>query len=97
MTDATTMVIPASVATTTPAPTSASRSGPMTNPKTRTNPNTPALTTATACSSDDTGVGATMADGSQRCSGIMAALVPNPSVTSATMMITPLLEMSPSR
>ena len=41
---------------------------------TRARENTPALTTATACSSADTGVGATMADGSQLCSGMMAAL-----------------------
>ena len=36
--------------------------------------NTPALTTATACSSALTGVGATIAAGSQGCSGISAAL-----------------------
>ena len=36
--------------------------------------NTPALTTATACNSALTGVGATMAAGSQRCIGISAAL-----------------------
>ena len=35
---------------------------------------TPALTTATACSSALTGVGATIAAGSQKCSGITAAL-----------------------
>ena len=35
---------------------------------------TPALTTATACSRAETGVGATMAEGSQLCSGMMAAL-----------------------
>ncbi len=40
--------------------------------------NTPALTTATACSSAHTGVGATIAAGSQRCNGISAALpMPN--------------------
>ena len=36
--------------------------------------NTPAFTTATACSRAETGVGATMAEGSQLCSGMMAAL-----------------------
>ena len=35
---------------------------------------TPAFTTATACSSALTGVGATIAAGSQKCSGITAAL-----------------------
>ena len=35
---------------------------------------TPVLTTATACSSALTGVGATIAAGSQKCSGISAAL-----------------------
>ena len=39
---------------------------------------TPALTTATACNSALTGVGATIAAGSQKCSGITAALpIPN--------------------
>jgi hypothetical protein len=44
--------------------------------------NTPALTTATACSSADTGVGATIAAGSQRWNGINAAL-PMPNMHSA--------------
>ena len=35
---------------------------------------TPALTTATAWRRAETGVGATMAEGSQLCSGMMAAL-----------------------
>ena len=35
---------------------------------------TPALTTATAWSSADTGVGATIAAGSQKCTGMTAAL-----------------------
>jgi hypothetical protein len=40
--------------------------------------NTPTLTTATACSSALTGVGATIAAGSQRWNGISAALpMPN--------------------
>ena len=40
--------------------------------------NTPALTTATACSNALTGVGATIAAGSQKCNGITAALpMPN--------------------
>ena len=39
---------------------------------------TPAFTTATACNSALTGVGATIAAGSQKCSGITAALpMPN--------------------
>ncbi len=39
---------------------------------------TPAYTTATACSKALTGVGATMAAGSQRWKGMMAALpIPN--------------------
>jgi hypothetical protein len=45
--------------------------------------NTPALTTATACSSADTGVGATIAAGSQRWKGISAAL-PMPNMNSAS-------------
>jgi hypothetical protein len=45
--------------------------------------NTPAFTTATACSSALTGVGATMAAGSQRCTGITAAL-PMPNTNSAS-------------
>ena len=40
--------------------------------------NAPVLTTATACSSAVTGVGATEARGSQACIGNMAALVPKP-------------------
>ena len=40
--------------------------------------NTPELTTATACSSAVTGVGATEAVGSHSCSGNTAALAPNP-------------------
>ncbi len=42
---------------------------------------TPALTTATACSSALTGVGATIAAGSQRCTGMTAAL-PTPKTNS---------------
>ena len=41
-------------------------------------PNTPALTTATACNNALTGVGATIAVGSQEWIGIQAALA-NPS------------------
>ena len=40
--------------------------------------NTPDLTTATACSSAVTGVGATPAVGSQPCSGQMALFTPKP-------------------
>ena len=40
--------------------------------------NAPALTTATACKSAVTGVGATLAVGSQPCSGKIAALTPKP-------------------
>ena len=43
--------------------------------------NTPAFTTATACSSADTGVGATIAAGSQRWKGITAAF-PTPKTKS---------------
>ncbi len=49
--------------------------------------NTPAFTTATACSSALTGVGATMAAGSQRCTGITAAL-PIPNTYSASSIPT---------
>ena len=60
------------------APVSRSVSRPNTYTETLRTVNTPALTTATACSSADTGAGATMAAGSQRCTGISAALpMPN--------------------
>jgi hypothetical protein len=49
-------------------------SGPNTNRKTRTVANTPAFTTATACKRALTGVGATMAAGSQLCRGMTAFL-----------------------
>jgi hypothetical protein len=53
---------------------SAAKPIPKTYTTTLTIENTPAFTTATACSSAETGVGATIAAGSQRCSGISAAL-----------------------
>jgi len=49
-------------------------STPNTNRKTRSVAKTPVFTTATACRSALTGVGATMAAGSQLCSGITAFL-----------------------
>jgi hypothetical protein len=51
----------------------------------RTMPKAPALTTATACSRALTGAGATMAAGSQPCSGTMAALTPSPPMSSTKM------------
>ena len=48
------------------------QSAPKTNRVTRTTAKTPVLTTATACSSALTGVGATIAAGSQPWSGIRA-------------------------
>ena len=48
--------------------------GPKTKPMTRRTAKTPVLTTATACSRAETGVGAIMAAGSQPCSGMTAAL-----------------------
>jgi len=49
---------------------------------------TPAFTTATACNSALTGVGATMADGNQRCTGIRAAL-PMPKQNRQTRIVRP--------
>ena len=46
-------------------------------------PNTPAFTTATACKSALTGVGATIAAGSQLCSGMTAAFTPTPTTNKA--------------
>ncbi len=57
-------------------------SGPNTNRITRSVAKTPVLTTATACRSALTGVGATMAAGSQLWSGITAFLA-NPKRNSA--------------
>ena len=82
-TDATIMVVPEATASTIQAPMSASRAGPNTKATTRTMPKTPALTTATACSSALTGVGATIADGSQLCSGMTAAFTLTPRARSA--------------
>ena len=81
--DATTMVIAASAASAAVAPTSASAAGPRTKPMARAKPKTPALTTATACSSAETGVGATIAEGSQACSGMIPDFVPKPSAMRA--------------
>ena len=67
-----------SPATTCQAPMSRSRLAPKTNSITRITPNAPALTTATAWSSALTGVGATIAAGSQLCSGMTAALTLTP-------------------
>ena len=47
---------------------------------------TPTLTTATACSKAETGVGATIAPGNQECSGIMPALA-KPNVKRASKVI----------
>ena len=64
-----------------------SRSRPYTSWATRTMENTPTLTTATACSRAETGVGATMAAGSQEWKGMMPALAkPNTSMTRSTVM-----------
>jgi len=52
------------------------------NPRmTRAMPNAPDLTTATAWSSPETGVGATIASASHECSGISAALTPKPAMS----------------
>ena len=68
------IVAPATQAMIRPPPLAASRSGPNTYTATFRIVNTPAFTTATACSSALTGVGATIAAGSQRWKGISAAL-----------------------
>jgi hypothetical protein len=52
----------------------------------RTMPKAPALTTATACSRALTGAGATMAAGSQPCSGTSAALTPSPPMSSTKII-----------
>ena len=64
MHDPTTMVMDAMTATTIPRLNDASSYTPKIPVITRTMLNTPTFTTATACSSADTGVGATMAAGS---------------------------------
>ena len=69
-------------ASTSQAPMSSSNAAPNTNTPTRTIPNTPALTTATACSNAETGVGATIALGSQLCNGITPAFTPTPPASS---------------
>ncbi len=58
--------------------------------------NTPALTTATACSRALTGVGATIAAGSQRWNGISAAL-PVPKAYSASSTRVPVSATLPAR
>src|SRR5690625_1665890 len=77
------MVIPASTATGPSTPRSAATSTPKTLWITRTMPNTPALTTATACSTALTGAGATIATGNQPCTGTSAALTPRPAISAA--------------
>ena len=57
-----------------PSPRSAICPMPKTWNTSRSTQNTPILTTATACSSALTGVGATIAAGSQACIGMIAAL-----------------------
>ncbi len=57
---------------------------------------TPAFTTATACSSAETGVGATIAAGSQRWKGISAAL-PMPYTVSASSAASSLWPSRPWR
>ena len=58
--------------------------------------NTPAFTTATACNSAETGVGATMAAGNQRWKGISAAL-PMPNMYSANSTISTPSEAAPPK
>ena len=67
------------------APISRMASGPKTKRKTRSVQKTPVLTTATAWSNALTGVGATMAAGSQLCSG-MSAFLANPNRKSAKII-----------
>ena len=57
-----------------PSPSPSTSPVPKTWNTTRSTQNTPILTTATACKSALTGVGATIAAGSQACIGITAAL-----------------------
>ncbi len=57
-----------------PSPRSCRAWTPKPESMTRLTENTPALTTATAWSRADTGVGATMAEGSQLWKGMSAAL-----------------------
>ena len=67
------MLAAAAHANTSMTPISANSLGPKTKPIIRSTAKTPVLTTATACSNADTGVGAIIAAGSQPCSGITAA------------------------
>jgi len=71
-------VIAAIVPSTRPTPSWKTNSGPNTSSTTRATPNAPLLTTATAWSSPETGVGATIATGSHWWSGISPALTPKP-------------------
>ena len=80
------MVTPAAMASGCNTPSAAAVSAPYTSYTIRTMPNAPAFTTATACSSALTGAGATMALGSQPCSGTIAAFTPRPSMNSRKMI-----------
>ena len=73
------MTVSAATASSQPAPVAVARwPGPNTYTTTLSTANTPALTTATACSRALTGVGATIAAGSQRWKGMTAAFpIPN--------------------
>ena len=73
MREDTRILVAAAQASTSVTPISAKSLGPKTKPIIRSTAKTPVLTTATACSSADTGVGAIIAAGSQPCNGITAA------------------------
>ena len=77
------MVSDAAAASGVSTPSVAANSMPKTSYTTRWIAKAPALTTATACSSADTGAGATIALGSQPCSGTRAALTPKPTTSAA--------------
>ena len=72
--EATITVVPATTVSQADCPKELSVSIPKMSTATFRMVKTPALTTATACSNALTGVGATIAAGSQKCSGITAAL-----------------------
>src|SRR3989339_134879 len=74
MTEAARIVKETTYAVTMPIPKSWRTFVPKVDNMTREMQNTPAFTTATACRRALTGVGATIAEGSQLCKGMIAAL-----------------------
>ena len=77
------IVAAANIASGRAIPSAAVVSGPKTYSTLRVTAKAPLLTTATACSRPETGVGATIAVGSHAWNGTTAALTPKPATSSA--------------